>query len=95
MNYYAVHYTYVTDSEALTAERPAHRDYLRSLGPGGLVAAGNYPDSGQPGALLLFRADELSNVKQALDKDPYWTRDLIVERRIERWNPVIGVFEPK
>ena len=39
MNYYAVHYTYVTDTDALTAERPAHRDYLRTLGQGGLLAA--------------------------------------------------------
>lgn len=95
MNYYAVHYTYVTDTDALTAERPAHRDYLRTLGQGGLLAAGNYPEADQPGALLLFKSDEIHPVEVALNKDPYWTKDLIVERRIERWNPVIGVFETK
>lgn len=95
MNYYAVHYTYVTDADALTAERPAHRDYLRMLGQGGLLAAGNYPESDQPGALLLFRSEEISHVENALNKDPFWTSNLILERRIERWNPVIGVFETK
>lgn len=93
MTYYAVHYTYVTDSDALTAERPAHRDYLRSLGPAGLVAAGAYPEAEQPGALLLFKSDKLRDVESCLDKDPFWTKNLITERRIELWNPVIGIFE--
>lgn len=93
MNYYAVHYTYVTDADALTAERPAHRDYLRTLGQGGLVAAGAYPEADQPGALLIFKSENARHVEAQLNKDPYWTKDLITERRIELWTPVIGVFE--
>lgn len=93
MTYFAVHYTYVTDADALTAERPAHRDYLRSLGPAGLLAAGPYPESDVPGALLLFNADNARVVETCLNKDPFWIKDLITERKIQQWNPTIGIFE--
>lgn len=93
MTYYAVQYTYVTNADALTAVRPEHRDYLRKLGPAGLVAAGAYTDAETPGALLLFRSDSRRDVESLLDKDPFWTRELITERRIEQWNPTIGIFE--
>lgn len=93
MTYYAVHYTYVTEADALTAVRPEHRDYLRKLGPAGLLAAGAYPGSETPGALLLFRSDNLRDVETVLNKDPFWTHELITERRIQQWTPTIGIFE--
>lgn len=93
MTYFAVHYTYTQDAEALNAERPAHRDYLRTLGAGGLLAAGIYPEADVPGALLLFNCKDRREVESMLDRDPFWTKELITERRIEQWTPTIGVFE--
>lgn len=93
MTYFAVEYTYTNDADALAAERPAHRDYLRTLGAGGMLAAGLYPDADVPGALLLFRCNDAREVETMLDKDPYWVKRLIVDRRIKKWTPTIGVFE--
>ena len=94
MSHFAVQYTYVDDAAALDAARPAHRDYLRSLLDGPLLAAGPLVDSPLPGALLVFRAEDADAVVALLDEDPFWTESLIVERSVEQWNPVLGVFAP-
>ena len=40
----------------------------------------------------LQPAVELEQVVVLLDEDPFWTESLIVERSVEQWNPVLGVF---
>ncbi|MBK7819567.1 MAG: hypothetical protein IPJ61_00460 [Tessaracoccus sp.] len=92
MLHFAVQYTYVEDAAALDATRPAHRDYLRTLLDGPLLAAGPLVGSPLPGALLIFRAESADAVVTLLDQDPFWTERLIVERSVEQWNPVLGVF---
>ncbi|MFT3889179.1 MAG: YciI family protein [Arachnia sp.] len=92
MPHFAVQYTYVDDAAALDAVRPTHRDFLRSLTTGPLLAAGPLVGSPLPGALLIVTAESPEAVGQLLDEDPFWTENLIVERTVEEWNPVIGVF---
>ena len=84
MSHFAVQYTYVEDASALDAARPAHRDYLRTLLDGPLLAAGPLVDSPRPGARLLFRAEDADAVVALLDEDPFWTAQLIVERSVEQ-----------
>ena len=90
MSYFVVQYTYTDDPRALDAERPAHRAYLSSLLDGALVASGPYVGSDLPGALLIFNGDSVAEIEELLDADPFWTAELIAERSIEEWNPVLG-----
>ncbi|WP_353081935.1 YciI family protein [Tessaracoccus lapidicaptus] len=90
MSYFAVQYTYIDDARALDAERPHHRAYLSTLLGGSLVVSGPYVDSELPGALLIMRAGSADELEQLLDLDPFWTANLIAERSVEEWNPVLG-----
>lgn len=90
MSYFAVHYTYVTDSAALDAVRPQHRAYLATLIGQTLVASGPYLDVTPPAALLLFKSESRDEVVAQLDADPFWVAGLISERSIQAWNPVLG-----
>lgn len=92
MNLYAVEYKYVDDVEAIAQHRPAHRAFLRDLLPTSLLAAGAYPDSAEPAALLLVRADSVAEVEAVLDADPFRLEGLISERLIKLWNPAIGAL---
>jgi hypothetical protein len=86
---FAVNYTYVDDSEAVAAIRPAHREWTAAqLAAGSLLASGPLPDSN--GALLIFRADSLSDLAGLLNNDPFDLAGLIDERVIQQWNPVTG-----
>ena len=85
-----VKYTYTDDPRGLDAERPHHRAYLSSLLDDTLVASGPYVGSDLPGALLIFIADSVVEIEELLDRDPFWTANLIAERSIEEWNPVLG-----
>lgn len=92
MSHFAVHYSYATDAELLSTHRPAHRSFLRGLLDSGLVAAGAYPEADEPGALLIVEADSPAAVAALLDDDPFLVEGLITQRRIELWNPPIGIF---
>lgn len=92
MKYYAVHYTYVDDAEALDAVRPRHRAHLASLVGLQLVASGPYVGSATASALLIFKAESADEVQALLDADPFWEAGLIAGRQIQEWNPVIGIF---
>lgn len=90
MNLYAVEYSYADDAAATAEHRPAHREFLRALLPTALLAAGAYPGSDEPGALLLVRGESVVEVEAILDQDPFRTQGLITGRRIRLWNPPIG-----
>ena len=92
MSLFAVHYSYVLDADLLQEHRPSHRDFLRGLLGSGLVAAGAYPQSDDPGALLLVEADSAGDVAGMLDDDPFLAQGIITERRIELWDPPMGIF---
>ncbi len=92
MSHFAVHYAYATDAALLSQHRPAHREFLRALVGSGLLAAGAYPDSAEPGALLLVEAESEAAVAAMLDDDPFLLEGAITDRRIQLWNPPIGIF---
>ncbi len=88
--YYALSYETVDDyvqrrephrEEHLAAARKAHRD-------GRLLLAGafNPPD----GALLVFRADNPSEVEEFVRNDPYVKNGLVKSWRVREWRVVIG-----
>lgn len=90
MSYFVVQYTYTDDPMALDVERPKHRAFLSSMLDDTLVASGPYVGSDLPGALLIFSGDSAQEIEDLLDQDPFWLADLIAERSIEEWNPVLG-----
>ena len=91
MALHAVIYRYANDPAALDEHRPAHRDHLRVLfEQGRLIVSGPLAEGGDPGALLIFDAEEADAVAALLDDDPFRARGLIVEREIRRWNPAFG-----
>lgn len=92
MNYFAVHYTYSADADAVAALRPKHREFLASLVDGPLVASGPFVDVEPATALLLFTGTSAQEIADVLDQDPFWQASLITARTITQWNPVIGVF---
>lgn len=92
MAYFAVRYSYADDATALDRIRPQHRAFLAALTQGPLLASGPLPETAPPSALLILRADRADDVAEALDADPFWQADLITDRIIEEWNPLIGVF---
>lgn len=90
MSYFVVTYTYVPDTAALDRIRPQHREYLGTLVGETLVASGPFVDASEPGALLLFEAATADEVLEQLDADPFWEAELIAERTVTQWNPVLG-----
>lgn len=90
MPVFAVQYRYVDDSERVTRNRPAHRDFLRSLLERGIVlAAGAYPE-GPAGALLVFRADSAEQVQTLLQDDPFRRLGLVQDCQVREWGQAIG-----
>jgi len=89
MTVYAVNYTYVNDLETLAAIRPTHREWIAAqLAAGSLLASGPLPDSN--GALLILRAESVSELADLLNNDPFDLAGLIDERVIQQWNPIFG-----
>lgn len=92
MSLFAVHYSYDSDTALLGRHRPAHREFLRGLLSAGLVAAGAYPEAEEPGALLIVEAESQEAVESMLDDDPFMAAGAITTRRVQRWDPPIGMF---
>lgn len=87
--HFAVLYSY-GPAEAQAAHRPAHRRFLAGLlEQGRLLVSGPFTD-GSDQALLILRAESEEEVAQLLDEDPMRTGGVVTERRIHRWNPVLG-----
>jgi uncharacterized protein YciI len=85
MAIFAVTYVYSTDTDALDRLRPEHRAFLADTD--GLLLSGPTDDNG---ALLIWEAASAAEVEEVLEEDPFWTADLIAERSVVGWNPVLG-----
>jgi uncharacterized protein YciI len=85
MPIFAVTYVYTTDTETRDRLRPEHRTFLAETD--GLLLSGPTDDNG---ALLIWEAASVSAVEEALDEDPFWTADLVSERSVVGWDPVLG-----
>ena len=92
MQYFAVHYTYVNDTELIARHRPDHRAFLSGLTDKGLIAGGAYPEATPPSALLVIKAENAKAVSALLSDDPFRINKVLADVRIVHWTPVIGVF---
>lgn len=96
MPVFAVRYDYLDDEAALDRNRPAHRQFMRTLAADGtLRASGPFAmDGGPRGALLLLRADSADTVRALLADDPLATTGLIVNTVIREWAVGSGEAQP-
>lgn len=89
MSIFAVNYFYTAEPEALAEIRPIHRAWLaEQLENGSLLASGPMVDN--PGALLIFKAEDAASLSALLDNDPFDIAGFIGERVVTEWNPVFG-----
>lgn len=94
MKYYAVIYTYGSDSELVDATRPAHREFIsHQLSMGRILGSGPFVQGGQ--ALIIVQLPPTSTVADAeaiMDEDPYALKNALAKREIAEWNPVANIF---
>ncbi|WP_273651195.1 YciI family protein [Cellulomonas fimi] len=87
---YAVTYTYDERTDVRDRVRPEHRDYLRSLADDGLLLGSGPFTEGEPGALLVFRADDRAALDALLDADPFAREGIVAATAVRTWDVVIG-----
>ena len=90
MSIYAVRYTYDDRTAYRMAVRPVHRAWLaRQAQAGRLLASGPLTD-GEPGALLVFRADSRDELDALLAQDPFATEGVVASTEVREWEQVLG-----
>lgn len=90
MSLFAVRYTYDERAEVRDAYRPEHRAWLAGQADAGvLLGSGPYTD-GEPGALLLLRADDEESLRGLLAQDPFAREGLVAATEVRGWNLVLG-----
>jgi uncharacterized protein YciI len=92
MTVFAVEYVYAPDSAPVRDEnRPDHRAWLSRLAEEGrLLTSGPYGDGA--GALLIFKAEDESELNELLKQDPFALTGAISGIRTTVWTPVIGIL---
>lgn len=91
---YAVHYTYVPETDEMTAARPAHVDFLTELHSAGtLLVSGRLTEGDPLGALLIIRGESVEEVEKIMDGDPFFSGGFVAERQVRRWNIVFGAID--
>ena len=84
----AIRYTYVSDSEALAAVRPKHREFLKSLFDDGVLLASGPLEGNR--ALIIVEADDAVAALALVDADPFNQASLITDREALEWTQVYG-----
>jgi uncharacterized protein len=89
MRYFALFYETVDNFvERRLPHRQAHLEQIdAAYAEGRLLLAGALKPAG---ALLIFRADNASDVERFVHADPYVTNGLITGWRIHEWSVVVG-----
>lgn len=91
MPYFVATYAYTPDTTTRDAVRPAHREWLASLGDT-LVLSG---PTDADGAVLVFEAADAAAVEGLLDADPFTVDGgVVASRTVVGWNPVLGRLLP-
>ena len=90
MPYFVLFYDTVGDfMERRQPHRPSHLALIDAAHrDGSLVLAGALKPDG--GALLVFRANDVSEVEAFARRDPYVTSGLVTGWRVREWAVVIG-----
>jgi uncharacterized protein YciI len=87
---YAVRYTYDERTDVRDLVRPEHRAYLAGLAEAGtLLGSGPFTD-GEPGALLVFRAESPEAVAAIVADDPFSREGIVAQTDIRAWDVVLG-----
>jgi len=90
MSIFAVRYTYDERTEVRDAVRPEHRAWLAQQAEDGvLLGSGPFTD-GDPGALLVLRADDEAAVRGVLARDPFAREGLVAATDVRGWDLVLG-----
>lgn len=89
MLYFALLYETVDNFiERRLPHRQAHLALIDSAyAEGRLMLAGALKPSG---ALLIFRANDASDVERFVQNDPYVTNGLVTRWRVQEWSVVVG-----
>lgn len=92
MSIFAVEYVYDADSASIREEhRPRHREWLSGLvEEGRVLASGPFADGA--GALLIFTAEDESDLLSLLKQDPFASVGAISGMKTTQWSPAVGAF---
>lgn len=92
MALFAIEYFYDPAAAAKMDEvRPEHRAHLRSLHDQGIVKlVGSWVNDPHPGALIAVEAEAGEDALAALAEDPFFLAGFITERKVHKWNVIIG-----
>ncbi|MFZ2178136.1 MAG: YciI family protein [Rhodococcus sp. (in: high G+C Gram-positive bacteria)] len=95
MPLFVVEYSYSADTATGRDEhRLAHRTWLGELVERGtVVSSGPFADG--TGAFILVEADDAPAVEALFGNDPFARGNLIADRRIVGWTPVLGSLGPR
>lgn len=86
---YAVEIT-LADDELRERLRPQHRAHLRDLEAEGVLwLAGPWVETAGTG-LMVFEVPDRASLDRVLAADPYAVAGLVIARRINLWQPVLG-----
>lgn len=84
-------YSYSEDVETRDRVRPDHREYLGALvEQGRLLLAGGFGPTDPAGALLIFTASDIDEIRKVVAADPFSTSGVIISADIRSWTPVLG-----
>lgn len=90
MSIFAVRYTYDERADVRDQIRPEHRAWLATCAErGALLGSGPFTD-GEPGALLVFRADDAGALGTLLAQDPFSREGLVRGTEVRAWDVVVG-----
>ncbi|MDM8084082.1 YciI family protein [Cellulomonas cellasea] len=87
---YAVQYAYDDRRDLQDEVRPAHRAYLGGLADQGLLLGSGPYTEGEPGALLVFQAQDRAQLDGLLADDPFAHAGVIATVGVRPWNVVLG-----
>lgn len=91
MNYYALIYETIDDYVARRAEfREQHLRIAREYRERGELVLGGAFDDPVDRALIVFRADNKSQVEEFASKDPYVVNGLVKKWEVRPWKVVVG-----
>ena len=90
MSTFAVRYSYDERADVRDLVRPEHRAWRAGQAEqGALLGSGPFAD-GEPGALLVFRADDADALALILAQDPFSREGLVRSTEVRAWDVVLG-----